>query len=109
MSAAWLSRDFHVPPKTSERVRFRLASASVDRLARKRRKRIHDEGWRRSVEPVRPALSRWSLAARARFGRGREPDHQRLQALSLLFAGDGSRDLGPRQSRRDGARARWPG
>jgi len=32
--------------------------------------------------------------------------HQRLQALPFLFAGAGSCDLGPRQPRRDGARAR---
>ena len=40
----WLSRDLHVPAETAERVRVRLAPASVDRLARKRRERLHDQG-----------------------------------------------------------------
>ena len=40
-------------------------------------------------------------------GRGvHHADHQRLQALPQLFACAGPRDLGPRQSRRDGQRAR---
>ena len=38
-----LSRDLHVPAETAERVRLRLASASVDRVARQRRERIHGE------------------------------------------------------------------
>ena len=46
------------------------------------------------------------LAARPRRHRVHHADHQRLQALSLLFAGAGSRDLGTRQPRRDDPRAR---
>ena len=46
------------------------------------------------------------LDARPRLGRVHDADHQRLQALPLLFAGAGPRDLGPRQPRRDGPRAR---
>ena len=43
-------------------------------------------------------------------GRGfHHADRQRLQALPALFAGARSRDLGARQSRRDGARARPAG
>jgi len=37
-----------------------------------------------------------------------DADHQWLQALSLLFAGAGSRDLGARQQGRDGAGVGWP-
>ena len=39
-----LSRDLHVPAETAERVRLRLASASVDRVARQRRERVHGQG-----------------------------------------------------------------
>ena len=41
-----------------------------------------------------------------RLGRVHDADHQWLQALSFLFAGAGSRDLGPRQPRRHDPRAR---
>ena len=63
---------------------------------------------RRSAVAVRPALSRRPSGARARLGRVHHADHQRLQALPLLFAGAGPRDLGPRQPRRDDPRARRP-
>ena len=46
------------------------------------------------------------LRARPRLDRVHDADHQRLQALPLLFAGAGSRDLGTRQPRRDDPRAR---
>ena len=51
-------------------------------------------------------LSRRAADACPRVGRVHHADHQRLQALSFLFAGAGSRDLGPRQPRRDDPRAR---
>ena len=38
-----LSRHLHVPAEAAERVRLRLASASVDRVARERRQRLHDQ------------------------------------------------------------------
>ena len=58
LPSAWLSRDLHVPATTAECVRIRLASASIARLARQRRERVHDKRRRRGVEPVRPPLSR---------------------------------------------------
>ena len=48
------------------------------------------------------------VGACPRFGRVHDADHQRLQALPHLFAGAGSRDLGPRQPRRHDPRARRP-
>ena len=48
-----LSRNLHVPAETAQRVRLRLAPASVDRRARQRRKRLHGKGRRRGAEPVR--------------------------------------------------------
>ena len=39
-----LSRHLHVPAETAERVCLRLAPASVDRVARQRRERLHGEG-----------------------------------------------------------------
>ena len=56
--------------------------------------------------PVRPPLSRRPAAACPRLHRVHDADHQRLQALPLLLAGAGPRDLGPRQPRRDDPRAR---
>ena len=55
---------------------------------------------------ARPAFPRRAARACARGGGVHHADHQRLQALSRLFAGARPRDLGPRQSRRDGAGAR---
>ena len=60
-------------------------------------------------EPFSPfgrSLSRGAAGARPRLHRVHDANHQRLQALSLLFAGAGSRDLGPRQPRRHDPRAR---
>ena len=76
-----LSRDLHVPAKTAERVRVRLASASVDRVAHRRRQRVHEQGTGRGAEPVRPCLSRRAAGARPRIRRVHDADHQRLQAL----------------------------
>ena len=59
-----------------------------------------------ALSPVRPRLSRRPAGARARVDRVHDADHQRLQALPLLFAGAGPRDLGPRQPRRHDPRAR---
>ena len=101
-----LSRHLHVPAKAAERVRLGLAPASVAGVARQRRERLHGQGRRRAAEPVRPTLSRGAAAARPRLDRVHDADHQRLQALPLLFAGAGPRDLGPRQPRRDDPRAR---
>ena len=66
-------------------------------------------GGGRGAEPVRPRLSRRPAGARPRLDRVHDADHQRLQALSLLFAGAGPRDLGPRQPRRHDPRARRRG
>ncbi len=41
---------FMCRPKTAECVRLRLASASVDRVARQRRERLHEQGRRRGAE-----------------------------------------------------------
>ena len=59
-----------------------------------------------ALSPFGRALSRRPAAACPRLGRVHDADHQRLQALPLLFAGAGPRDLGPRQPRRDDPRAR---
>ncbi len=59
----------------------------------------------RAAQRVRPRLSRRPARPRPRRDRVHDADHQRLQALPLLFAGARSRDLGPRQSRRDDPRA----
>ena len=101
-----LSRHLHVPAETAERVRVRLAPASVARVARRRRERLHGQGRRRGAEPVRPRLSRGPAGHARASDRVHDADHQRLQALPLLFAGAGPRDLGPRQPRRHDPRAR---
>ena len=44
-----LSRHLHVPAETAERVRVRLASASIAGLARQRRERLHDQRRRRGA------------------------------------------------------------
>ena len=62
-----------------------------------------------ALSPFAPRLSRRAAGARARLHRVHDADHQRLQALPLLFAGAGPRDLGPRQPRRHDPRARRPG
>ena len=54
-----LSRHLHVPAETAERVRLRLASASVAGLARERRERLHGEATSDEVlSPFGRALSR---------------------------------------------------
>ena len=102
-----LSRHLHVPAETAERVRLRLAPASVDRLARRA---ARTPSWPRTaarrLSPFGRALSRGTAAARPRLDRVHDADHQRLQALPLLFAGAGPRDLGTRQPRRHDPRAR---
>ncbi len=97
---------FMCRPKLAKCVRVRLASASVAGVARRRRERLHGEGWRRGAEPVRQSYLAGLLPARPRLDRVHDADHQRLQALPLLFAGAGSRDLGARQPRRHDPRAR---
>ena len=59
-----------------------------------------------ALSPFGRHLSRRAAAARPRLHRVHDADHQRLQALPLLFAGAGSRDLGTRQPRRHDPRAR---
>ena len=46
-----LSRHLHVPAETAERVRVRLAPASIDRVARRRRERLHGQGRRDFLSP----------------------------------------------------------
>ena len=62
-----------------------------------------------ALSALRPCLSRRTAGARPRIHRVHDADHQRLQALPLLLAGAGPRDLGPRQPRRHDPRARRPG
>ena len=58
------------------------------------------------LSPLGAAFPRRPAGACARRGRVHHADRQRLQALPRLFAGARPRDLGARQSRRHGARAR---
>ena len=62
-----------------------------------------------ALSPFAKHLSRRAAGARPRLHRVHDADHQRLQALPLLLAGAGPRDLGPRQPRRHDPRARRGG
>ena len=70
----------------------RLAFASVADRDEIEAQRLRRSG--RAVEP-RPVLSRRTARSCARGGGFHHADRQRLQALSLLFAGAGPRHLGP--------------
>lgn len=102
-AAPRLSRQLHVPPGSAQCDVERLASASVADRAQIEAQRLC-----RSGRPVqsRPILSRRLARACARHRCVHDADRQWLQALPALFAGAGSGDLGPRQSRRDDAAAR---
>ena len=62
-----------------------------------------------ALSPFGRAYLAGTAGARPRFHRVHHADHQRLQALPLLLAGTGPRDLGPRQPRRHDPRARRAG
>ncbi len=73
-------------------------------VACERRERFCRKGKRRGIVRVRPNLSGGIAGACPRVRRVRDTDDQRLQALSLVFAGAGPGDLGTRQQGRDDPR-----
>ena len=100
--------ELHVPPGFAACDVERLAPASVADREEAQHQRLRIERPRRALDR-RPLLSRRLDRACALHGRVLDADRQRLQALPCLFAGAGSRHLGPRQSRRDGAGDRSAG